>query len=103
MLEIAYPTIPEREDLLTARAGRSPLNNAGYRRTFKSGHLTLGVMFPIEAFSGDTPSMSSQVELAQFAEQAGFASLGFRDVPLRDPTFGDVGQIYDPWVYMAYI
>lgn len=103
MLETASTTLPAQDDLLTARAGRSPQDNAGYRGTFKLGHLTLGVMFPIEAFDGDTPSMSSQVELAQFAEQAGFASLGFRDVPLRDPAFGDVGQIYDPWVYMAHI
>ena len=26
-----------------------------------------------------------------------------RDVPLRDPTFGDVGQVYDPWVYLGWI
>jgi luciferase-type oxidoreductase len=26
-----------------------------------------------------------------------------RDVPLRDPSFGDIGQVYDPWVYLGWI
>ena len=60
-------------------------------------------MFPIEAFERDQPTMHNQVALAQFAEKAGFASLGFRDVPLRDPNFGDVGQVFDPWAYLGYM
>jgi len=47
--------------------------------------------------------MKNQVQLAQKAEQFRFSAVWFRDVPLLDPTFGDVGQIYDPWVYMGYI
>jgi luciferase-type oxidoreductase len=47
--------------------------------------------------------MHNQVALAQFAEKSGFASLGFRDVPLKDPNFGDVGQIFDPWAYLGYM
>eukprot|EP01027_Heterolobosea_sp_BB2_P016398 GEZU01023353.1.p1 GENE.GEZU01023353.1~~GEZU01023353.1.p1 ORF type:complete len:281 (+),score=70.76 GEZU01023353.1:485-1327(+) len=47
--------------------------------------------------------MKNQVELAKRAEELGFAAVWFRDVPLRDPNFGDVGQIYDPWVYMGFI
>lgn len=47
--------------------------------------------------------MHNQVALAQFAEKTGFASLGFRDVPLRDPNFGDVGQVFDPWAYLGYM
>ena len=65
--------------------------------------MTLGVIFAIEAYEGDTPTMKNQVELAKRAEELGFAALWFRDVPLRDPSFGDVGQIYDPWVYLGYI
>lgn len=75
----------------------------GYARTFQPGKMTLGLFFPIEAFEGDTPRMQNQVQLAQQSEEAGFAALWFRDVPLRDPSFGDVGQIYDPWVYLGYI
>ncbi len=75
----------------------------GFRRMFAPGQLTLGVFFPIEAFSGDRPTMRDQERLAQRAEDLGFAALWVRDVPLRDPSFGDVGQVYDPWVYLGWI
>lgn len=75
----------------------------GFQRMFAADRLTLGLFFPIEAFSGDIPAMEGQVELARQAEAAGFAALWVRDVPLRDPDFGDVGQIYDPWVWLGYI
>lgn len=70
---------------------------------FIRGRLTLGVYFPIEAFTGSRPTMQNQVALARRAEELGFAALWFRDVPLLDPQFGDIGQIYDPWVYLGYI
>ena len=47
--------------------------------------------------------MRDQERLARRAEELGFAALWVRDVPLRDPTFGDIGQIYDPWVYLGWI
>lgn len=75
----------------------------GFRRMFRAGRLTLGVFFPIEAFAGDEPSMHDQERLAQRAEALGFAALWVRDVPLRDPSFGDLGQIHDPWVYLGWI
>lgn len=77
--------------------------NQGYTRMFSPGRLSLGVFFAIEAYEGSIPTMRNQVELAKRAEQLGFAALWFRDVPLHDPYFGDVGQIYDPWVYLSYI
>ncbi|TGK04739.1 LLM class oxidoreductase [Leptospira semungkisensis] len=70
---------------------------------FQKGKLTVGVFFPIEAFEGARPTMSKQIELAQRAEQGGFSALWFRDVPLLDPTFGDIGQVFDPFVYLGYI
>lgn len=75
----------------------------GFRRTFKKNHLTLGIFFPIEAFTGDLPRMQDQLELARVADKAGFAALWTRDVPVRDPHFGDVGQIYDTWVFTSYV
>jgi luciferase-type oxidoreductase len=75
----------------------------GFRHTFKAGHMSLGLFFPIEAFKGDTPLMLNQYKLAQRAEELGFSTLWFRDVPLRDPSFGDVGQVFDPWVYLGFI
>jgi len=79
------------------------LQHRGFRHTFKAGEMSLGLFFPIEAFQGDTPAMSDQVGLAQRAEALGFSTLWFRDVPLRDPSFGDVGQVFDPWVYLGFI
>lgn len=82
-----------------ARAGDS----AGFRRMFAPGRLTLGVFFPIEAFQGDQPTLRDQERLAHRAEELGFAALWVRDVPLRDPKFGDIGQAYDPWVYLGWV
>jgi luciferase-type oxidoreductase len=77
--------------------------NEAYNRVFRPGELSIGIFLAIESYTGSIPTMENQVELAQRAEQLGFSALWFRDVPLHVPTFGDVGQIYDPWVYMGYI
>lgn len=89
--------------MYTPNPNQSPTANRGWQRVFQRGKLTLGIMFPIEAFERDQPTMHNQVALAQFAEKSGFTSLGFRDVPLRDPNFGDVGQVFDPWAYLGYM
>ncbi|MEO1051395.1 MAG: LLM class oxidoreductase [Bacteroidota bacterium] len=65
--------------------------------------LTLGLVFPLEAYSGSIATMEHQEQLAKRAEALGFKALWFRDVPFNDPSFGDAGQLYDPWVYMAHI
>ena len=78
-------------------------DSVGFQRMFAAGRLTIGIFFPIEAFPGDQPTMADQVALAQRVEALGFAALWFRDVPLRDPTFGDVGQVFDPFVYLGHI
>ncbi|WP_025763350.1 LLM class oxidoreductase [Dyadobacter tibetensis] len=75
----------------------------GFARTYAMNKLTLGLFYPIEAYSGDAPTMLGHIEIAQQAETAGFAALWIRDVPLRDPNFGDLGQIFDPWVYLGYL
>lgn len=82
---------------------RGAADSLGFQRMFAPGRLTFGLFFPIEAFSGDRPRMADQATLAKRAEELGFSALWFRDVPLRDPSFGDVGQIFDPWVYLGYI
>ncbi len=81
----------------------TPFFNPGFQRMFAEGQLSLGVFFAIEAYKGSIPTMENQVALAQRAEALGFAALWVRDVPLHDPSFGDVGQIYDPWVYLGYV
>ncbi|MEA5447360.1 LLM class oxidoreductase [Leptolyngbya sp. CCNP1308] len=79
------------------------LAQTGFDRMFRPDQLTVGVFFPIEAYRGSIPTMQNQAGLAQRAEALGYAALWVRDVPLYDPTFGDVGQIFDPWVYLGYI
>lgn len=77
----------------------------GFRRMFRSRHLTVGVFFPIEAYQGDAPTMheQEQLQLALRAQALGYAALWCRDVPLRDPSVGDLGQVYDPWAWLGWI
>ena len=80
-------------------------NHKGYSRMYQENKLTLGLFFPIESYMGDVPEMNieKQMKLAKRAEELNCASLFVRDVPLRYPNFGDVGQIYDPFTYLGYV
>lgn len=80
-------------------------DHRGYAAMFQQDEMTLGLFFPIEAYAGAVPEMDVDVQIAtaKLAEATGFAALYFRDVPLNVPSFGDVGHIYDPWVFMAYV
>jgi luciferase-type oxidoreductase len=75
----------------------------GFAHMFAPGHLTVGAFFPLESYQGPIPGNENQVNLAKAAEHAGLAALWVRDVPLLDPSFGDGGQLYDPWVWLAHI
>jgi luciferase-type oxidoreductase len=75
----------------------------GFRRMFASNRLTLGLFFPLAAYAGDMPDLAGQAELAAMADKGGFSALWTRDVPLQDPTFGDLGQVIDPFVWMGYM
>lgn len=86
-----------------AESAGSSLFGRGYASMFAPEQLTVGVFFPIESYDGPEPAMLDQIELAQQAERLGFAALWARDVPLNDPSFGDLGQIYDPFVWLATI
>ncbi|MFD1292595.1 LLM class oxidoreductase [Lutibacter holmesii] len=74
-----------------------------YSKIASRGKLTLGLVFPLEAYNGSVPKMENQEKLAKRAEELGFKALWFRDVPFNDPNFGDAGQLYDPWIYMTHI
>lgn len=77
----------------------------GYARTFRKNKLTLGLMLPLEAYTGSFPKMdvAQQVSLVKKVETLGFAALYMRDSPLYDPSFGDVGSLYEPHVYLSFI
>jgi luciferase-type oxidoreductase len=76
----------------------------GFARTFKENKLTLGLFFPLEAYSGSFPKMDlgEQIALAKTVEDLGFASMFVRDAPLYDPSFGDVGFLYDSLMFLTY-
>src|SRR5690625_755156 len=80
-------------------------SHQGFSRTFKENKLTLGLLLPLESYSGDFPEMDikEQITLVKKAEDLGFASLFVRDSPLYDPNFGDAGIMYDPFMFLAYI
>ncbi|MCR9248899.1 MAG: LLM class oxidoreductase [bacterium] len=69
----------------------------------RQNKLSLGLVFPIESYKGSIATMENQEKLAKRAEELGFKALWFRDVPFNDPSFGDAGQLYDPWIYMTHI
>ena len=78
----------------------------GFSRTYAPGRLTLGLGFPLRTGvdpKSDATDPLAQVELARAAEAAGFAALYARDIPLRVPSFGDTGQVYDPWIHLTYM
>lgn len=77
----------------------------GFSRTFQDGKLTLGLGMPLESYSGSFPKMDlkKQIALAKKVEEYGFASLFVRDAPVYDPSFGDVGFLYDPLMFLSYV
>lgn len=90
---------------LCTRSEDDPHHLPGFRRTFAPGHLTLGLGFPLRSRGDDTSAgdLAAQIEAARAAEAGGFAALYVRDIPLRVPSFGDVGQVYDPWIHLSHI
>lgn len=81
-----------------------PSLNRGYNSVFKNGKLSVGLVVPIENYaSRRAPTMEGQSERIQFAEQLGFTAVWLRDVPFDVPSFGDAGQLYDPFVYLGLL
>lgn len=78
--------------------------NQAYNNTFRPNRLSLGLVVPLESYtSGPVPSMSRHIERVQLAEALGFSALWLRDVPFNVPTFGDAGQMFDPFVYLGVL
>ena len=83
--------------------GFQPLNR-GYNSVFRMNRLSVGLVVPLEAYThGPMPSMSRHVGRVQLAERLGFSALWLRDVPFNVPSFGDAGQLYDPFVYLGLL
>ena len=86
-----------------ANGGFQPINR-GYNSVFRPGRLSLGLVVPLENYAvGSTPSMTRHMERVQLAEALGFPAVWLRDVPFNVPSFGDAGQMLDPFVYLGLL
>lgn len=78
--------------------------NRAYNSVYRPGRLSLGVVAPLESYAvGAQPSMERHIERIQMLESLGFAAVWLRDVPFNVPSFGDTGQMYDPFVYLGFL
>lgn len=81
-----------------------PKLNRAYESVFRPGRLTIGLVSPIEAYATSAePTMHRHIERAQLAEALGFSAAWLRDVPFNVPSFGDAGQLFDPFVYFGLL
>ncbi|MFT5798340.1 MAG: luciferase-type oxidoreductase [Candidatus Azotimanducaceae bacterium] len=79
-----------------------PQMNRGYNATFKPGRMTIGLIAPLEAYYFDElPTMERHIERIKLAEAVGFSAVWLRDIPFNVSSFGDAGQMFDPFVYLG--
>jgi len=78
--------------------------NQGFNNTFRPNRLSLGLTVPLESYTtSPVPDMTRHIERVQLAEALGFSAVWLRDVPFNVPTFGDAGQMFDPFVYLGVL
>ncbi len=76
--------------------------NRAYNSVFYPDCLSIGLVVPVETYDkSPVPTMKRHIERAQLADDLGFSALWLRDVPFNVPSFGDAGQLYDPFVYLG--
>nr|WP_088142745.1 LLM class oxidoreductase [Achromobacter xylosoxidans] len=75
----------------------------GYRRMFAPDRLTLGIFLPLRFYEGSMAVLAGQAELVRQIDRQDFAAIWVRDVPLYSPSFGDAGQVFDPFTYLAFL
>lgn len=91
--------VPRSED-----AAHFSVAHRGFRQVFRPGRLSLGLVVPIERYDRSrVPTLADHLDRVQQAEALGFASVWLRDVPFDVPTFGDAGQVFDPFVYLGVL
>lgn len=79
-------------------------SHPGYQRVFRQHELTVGLILPLETHPhSPQPTMHDHIAMAQRVEELGVAALWARDIPFFDPAYGDVGQIFDPLIYIAHL
>lgn len=79
-------------------------SNKAFTRVFQPNKITFGLIAPFKGYpESSMPDMSDHAEMAKMADEGGISALWIRDVPFYDPNFGDVGQVYDPFVDLGYL
>lgn len=87
----------------TDSPGFQPINRA-YNAVFRPNRLSVGLVVPLETYAtGPVPTMARHLERVQLAEYLGFSAVWLRDVPFNVPSFGDAGQVFDPFVYLGLL
>lgn len=90
-------------DRCDRRPGFAPINE-GFAATFRLGRLTIGLVAPLESYpTSAVPTMERHLDRVRLAEELGFAAIWLRDVPFDVPSFGDAGQVHDPFVYLGLL
>ena len=78
--------------------------NRAFDTVFQYGKMSLGLVVPLEGYGfSAVPSMEQHLERVQLAESLGFSAVWIRDVPFNVTSFGDAGQIFDPFVYLGLL
>lgn len=95
--------IPPAQALTCGADATAFANHPGYRRMFEQNQLTLGIFLPLRFYQGDMSVLAGQADGVSELDRLGFAATWVRDVPLYDPSFGDAGQVFDPFTYLAYL
>lgn len=93
--------VPQGETMTTDQTS-FPVINRAFNRVFKPERLSIGLVVPIESYAvGAAPRLDDHIERVRLAEALKFAAVWLRDVPFNVPSFGDVGQVFDPFVYLG--
>ncbi len=81
-----------------------PQINRGYNTTFQNNRLSVGLVVPIAQYGQNhIPDMTGHLDRVQQAEKLGFQAAWLRDVPFNVLSFGDAGQLFDPFTYLGYL
>lgn len=90
--------------MFTKPASAHPFSNhPGFQRMFAPGKMTLGMFLPLRFYRGDMRVLEGQSHLVSAMDRFGFAAVWVRDIPLFDPAFGDAGQVFDPFTWLAFL
>ncbi|MGS4344494.1 LLM class oxidoreductase [Myroides odoratus] len=74
-----------------------------FNRVFQPGKLSLGIFLPLQVYNQSMEQLNQQLQYIKQIDRDGFEALWVRDIPVYDPNFRDVGQVYDPLTYLAYL